>query len=75
MFKEFHSIMISIDLLLGQCFKPGTGWKKGQKLLNVQDGIRPYRTEKQLKINNSYMYDYLIVKSMCVGKEPLFAMQ
>ena len=44
-----------------------TGWKKSQKLLNVQDGIRPYRTEKQVKINNSYMYDYLIVKSINNG--------
>jgi len=46
-----------------------TGWKKGKKLLNVQDGIRPYRTEKQLKINNFYMYDYLIVKSTDINSE------
>ena len=32
-------------------------------MINVQDGIRPYRTEKQSKINNSYMYVYLILKS------------
>ena len=43
------------------------GWKKGLKLLNVQDGIRPYRMEKQLKINNLYMYDYLIAKSSVSG--------
>ena len=43
--------------------------EKGQKLLNVQDGIRPYRPEKQLKINNSYMYDYLIDKSTYTFEE------
>ena len=42
------------------CYTDG---KKGQKWINVQDGISPYRAENSSKINNSYMYDYLILKS------------
>ena len=38
-------------------------WKKTQKLINVQNGISPYRVENQSKINKSYMYDYLRPKS------------
>ena len=37
-------------------------WKT-QKLINVQDGISPYRMENQSKFNKSYMYDYLRPKS------------
>ena len=40
-----------------------TGGKKDEKRINVQDGISPYSAENSSKINNSYMYDYLIVKS------------
>ena len=40
-----------------------TDVKKTQKLLNVQDGISPYRVENQSKINKPYMYDYLRPKS------------
>ena len=36
---------------------------KSWKLINVHHGIRPYRLENHPKINNSYMYDYLIDKS------------
>ena len=40
-----------------------TGGKKDEKIINVQDGIRPYRTEKQSKINKWYMYLYSRLKS------------
>ena len=40
-----------------------TGGKKDEKIINVQDGISPYRTEKYSKINSAYMYLYLILKS------------
>ena len=40
-----------------------TGGKKDEKIINVQDGISPYRTEKQSKINKSYMYLYSRLKS------------
>ena len=41
-----------------------TGGKKDEKIINVQDGISPYRTEKQSKINKWYMYLYLRLKSI-----------
>ena len=44
-----------------------TGGKKDGKIINVQDGISPYRTEKQSKINSAYMYLYLILKSTKVS--------
>ena len=40
-----------------------TGGKKDEKIINVQDGISPYRTEKQSKINKWYMYLYSRLKS------------
>ena len=40
-----------------------TGGKKDEKIINVQDGISQYRTEKQSKINKSYMYLYSRLKS------------
>ena len=40
------------------------GGKKDEKIINVQDGISPYRTEKQSKINKSYMYLYSRLKSI-----------
>ena len=43
-----------------------TGGKKDGKIINVQDGISPYRTEKQSKINKSYMYLYSRLKSKSV---------
>ena len=43
-----------------------TGGKKDEKIINVQDGISPYRTEKQSKINKSYMYLYSRLKSTYV---------
>ena len=42
-----------------------TGGKKDEKIINVQDGISPYRTEKQSKINKWYMYLYSRLKSTC----------
>ena len=41
-----------------------TGGKKDEKIINVQDGISPYRTEKQSKINKWYMYLYSRLKSI-----------
>ena len=41
-----------------------TDVKKTQKLIKVQEGISPYRVENQSKINKSYMYDYLRLKSI-----------
>ena len=43
------------------------GERKVWKSINVQDGISPYRAGNQPKINNSYMYDYLIFKSTIFG--------
>ena len=34
---------------------------KCQKMIKIQDGIRPYRTEKRSKIDRLYMYLYLIL--------------
>ena len=34
------------------------------KMINAQDGIRPYRMENHSKIIRSYMYLYLVLKSI-----------
>ena len=34
------------------------------KMINVQDGISPYRMKNYPKINKSYMYLYLVLKSI-----------
>ena len=36
-------------------------------MINVQDGISPYRTDNHSKINKAYMYLYLILKSISVA--------
>ena len=63
--KTIFRVLSDIDLrhLLFVYAIEHTDVKKPQKLINVQDGIRPYRVENQSKINKSYMYDYLRPKS------------
>ena len=68
-FKGFHDkfqpfILIGYAHAIKEQKVNSTGKRKVRKLINVQDVISQYRVENHPKINNSYMYDYLIVKSI-----------
>ena len=49
----------------------GTFVTQYQKMINLLEGISSHRVEIDSKLNNSYMYDYQVLKSSAQAAYPL----